>query len=165
MNAVPSLLALLLAVAPASRPFVAQGDYWQIRLNLPDGWKPCLAKAPTPNHGFALIGREQPCETAAAPLRFLVEPNLEDGLPDTASLQRQSGCGSATRILQAGDRTWHLCTQAHGGETALHVQACGESPNDAVIVMLQSEGGSAAVKALFGRVLESVQLRCPGTAP
>lgn len=152
-------LAVLFAAAPAARPFVAQGDYWEIRLDLPAGWKSCTAQAPAPNHGFALAPRGGSC--AAAALRFLVESNLEDNLPDLAVLQQQAGCGGTGKAVAIGGQRWSVCDGARQGEIALHVQACGENPNDALIFTLQRSGDDAAAAALFGRVLESVKLRCP----
>ncbi|MCQ4167270.1 hypothetical protein [Tahibacter harae] len=159
MNWLALPLAVLFAAAPAARPFVAQGDYWEIRLDLPAGWKSCTAPAPAPNHGFALAPRDGSC--AAAVLRFLVENNLDDALPDLTALQQQAGCSAGSKAVEIGGRGWNVCRDASQGETALHVQACGENPNDAVIFTLQRSGGDAAAAALFGRVLESVKLRCP----
>lgn len=155
--------AALLAAAPAARPFVAQGDYWEIRLNLPAGWKSCTAAAPAPNHGFVLAPRDGSC-AEAAPLRFLVENNLADELPDMAALQQQAGCSAGSRTVDSGGQRWTVCRDAQQGETALHVQACGENPNDAVIFTVQRSGADAAVATLFGHVLESVKLRCPPAA-
>lgn len=152
-------LAALLAATPV-KPFVAQGDYWQIRLNLPAGWKSCSTEVPAPNHGFVLAPRDGACD-AAAPLRFLVENNLEDELPDVAALQQQAGCSAGSRNVDIGGQHWSVCRDAQQGEIALQVQACGENPNDAVIFTLQHSGGNAAAADLFGRVLETVKLRCP----
>lgn len=155
-------LAAALAAAPADKPFVAQGDYWQIRLELPSGWKRCTANAPAPNHGFLLAPRTRACDAATAPVRFQVENNLEDELPDAAALLQQSDCKVQSKVLSVNGQDWSQCVDALGGKTVLHIHACGENPNDAVIFTVQHQGEDAAAAALFGKVLESVQLRCPG---
>lgn len=159
-------LAAALAAAPVARPFVAQGDHWQIRLNLPAGWKSCTAPVPAPNHGFVLTTQKLGCDdAAAAPLRFVVENNLEDELPAIEALQQQSGCRPASKGVERHGQGWSLCRDASGGETALHLQSCGDNPNDAVIFTLQRRGVDPDAQALFGQVLEQVKLRCPKAPP
>lgn len=157
-------LALLLAAAAAEPRFAAQGDAWQLRLDLPSGWVSCKTRAPAPNHGFLLAPRTRVCDAATAPVRFQVENNLADEVPDAATLLQQSGCSTQPRALSVNGQNWSTCADALGGKTALHVHACGDSPNDALVFTLQHQGEDAAAAELFGKVLQAVQLRCPGAA-
>lgn len=154
-------LTVLLAAATAEQPFAAQGDYWQLRMAVPSGWIPCTTRAPAPNHGFLLAPRTRVCDAATAPLRFQVENNLEDELPDAAVLLQQSGCSTPVTALSRNGQDWSVCADALGGRTALHVQACGDNPNDAAVFTVQHQGEDAAAAELFDKVLQTVQLRCP----
>ena len=159
------LLGTALALAgPASTPFTAQGDYWQIRLALPVGWKGCTTPAPGSNHGFALVPRGQDCAAPAA-LSLVFDYNLDDEVPSAQALLQRAGCTDTITTVSFNGQSWARCTQEHGLQAASTVQQCGENPNTAVLFTLSEyKDAGAAAGPLFARILENLVIRCPAAS-